>query len=133
MPTIDKFLGLWTLESGDYELGQPPQEGTYEISMLEDNKVNFAMNWTDQAGETHSMSYAEIADGEVHAYENQAIADEISLTLESDTVLNSVARKEGAVVLTAVRELVSDNKMKVVMSGMLPDGRPYHNIAFYKK
>lgn len=135
MPQIDKFLGKWTLEQdqSNYELGQPPQKGTYEISLLGDSKVQFGMNWTDQAGQTHSMSYAEVADGQVHAYDKQAIADEICLALESDTVLKSVAWKEGVVVLTAVRELLTDNKMKVVMSGTLPDGRQYSNVAFYKK
>lgn len=91
------------------------------------------MNWVDQAGQAHTMSYAEIADGRLHPYETPVIADEISLTLESDTCLQSIARKNGAVVLTAVRQLLTNDTMKVVMSGTLPDGRPYSNVSFYKR
>lgn len=135
MPTIEKFLGLWTLqpEQADYEIGNPPQEGTYEITLLEDNKVNFGMAWVDQAGQSHSQSYAEIADGRLHPHENSAVADEISLTLKSDTLLESVARKDGIDILTAERHLLADDQMKVIMSGPLPQGGRYQNISIYKK
>lgn len=134
MTKIDKFLGKWELVSdqSEYDLGTPPTAGTYEI-IQDGDQLTFNMAWIDAEGQDHQMAYSEICDGQFHPYANTEIADEICLTLQSDTVLASVAKKNDAVVLSAKRVLESDSDLKVIMSGPLPNGRIYHNIAFYKK
>ena len=134
MSGLEKFLGKWTLvpEKSDYGLGQPPQSGTYEI-VQEGERVSFLMDWIDHEGEHKTMSFSEVCDGKLHPYEGEGPVDQISLTLEGDSFLNSQARAGGAVVMDATRELLSETSMKVIMGGPLPDGTAYQNIAFYEK
>ncbi len=134
MSGIDNFLGKWSLvpEKSDYGLGAPPKQGTYEI-VQDGDTLTFLMDWIDQAGKHKSMSYSEICDGKLHPYTDSEMADQISLTLVSESILTSQARKGDMVVMDATRELLDKNLMKVTMSGPLPDGTHYQNIAFYEK
>ena len=134
MANIDKFLGKWELVAGQakYELGPPPSAGTYEI-IADGDRLIFKMAWTDGEGNDHEMAYSEVCDGEFHDYPSAEIADEICLSLKSDKLLESSAKKNGEIVLSAKRELVSDSDLKVTMSGSLPNGAVYSNVAMYKK
>ena len=133
MPTVDKFLGLWEFQPDEarYELGAPPRAGSYEI-IAAGAKLTFLMKWVDQAGEAHEMAYSEQCDGQVHAIEAPT-ADQMSLTLKSDTVLESVAFKDGVTVMTASRELLDGDTLEVIMGGPLPDGSHYRNRSIYKR
>ena len=134
MSVLDKFLGKWRLipERSDYGLGPPPRSGTYEI-VKEGDSITFLMDWIDHEGEHKTMSFSEVCDGELHPYEGEGPVDQISLSLEGDSFLNSQAIAGGGVVMDATRELLSDTLMKVIMGGPLPDGSTYRNIAFYEK
>ncbi len=134
MASIDKFLGKWELVAGrsEYELGSPPSSGTYEI-IMDGDKLIFRMEWSDSEGKDHEMEYSEVCDGEFHEYPNTEIADEICLSLKHDDLLESSAKKNGEIVLSAKRELISDSDLKVTMSGPLPNGTVYNNVAMYKK
>ncbi|MFK7803590.1 MAG: hypothetical protein AB8G95_18285 [Anaerolineae bacterium] len=134
MSRLEKFLGNWSLipEKSDYGLGQPPQQGTYEI-VADGKKVTFLMDWIDHEGEHKTMSFSEICDGQLHPYEAPGPVDQISLTLVDEANLNSLAKNGDVVVMNATRELLSEKLMKVTMSGPLPDGGDYRNIAFYEK
>lgn len=134
MKYIERFSGKWTLVSGKavYELGEPPQSGSYEI--IENNGVlTFKMAWVDSKGNSHALEYAEICDGEFHDYPVKEIADEIRLNLTNPDLLESTARKNGKTILSAKRELISYHQMKVTMSGLKPDGTAYDNVSWYAK
>jgi hypothetical protein len=131
MPQLESFLGLWELDAGrsHYEWGEPPASGTYEI-VADGDLLTFNMDWMDGAGEPHTLSYSERCDGQFHPYPVEAVADELCLRLTA-TALTSEARKGGQTVLSATRELVGDQQMKVSMSGQRPDGEPYANLSWY--
>ncbi|MCA9987278.1 MAG: GNAT family N-acetyltransferase [Anaerolineales bacterium] len=133
MPTVDRFLGLWEFQPDEarYDLGAPPRAGSYEI-IAEGEKLTFVMKWVDQAGESHEMAYSEQCDGQIHPIQAPT-ADQMSLTLKSDTVLESVAFKDGATVMTASRELLDEATLEVIMGGPLPDGSQYRNRSIYKR
>ena len=134
MVSIDKFLGKWELvaDASEYKLGSPPSSGTYEIIADGDN-LTFKIAWSDSEGNDHEMAYSEICDGEFHDYPFIEIADEICLSLKSDNLLESAAKKKGEIVLSAKRELISDSLLKVTMSGPLANSTVYSNVALYKK
>ncbi|HKJ28051.1 MAG TPA: hypothetical protein VJ965_10460 [Anaerolineales bacterium] len=132
MTGIENFLGKWMFipERAAYEFGPPPKSGTYEI--LQDGQtLMFNIAWVDDKGEAQAVSYAEVCDGEFHDYPVKQAADEICLSLKHAALLESEARKGGRVVLSAKRELVSEDEMKVTMSGDRPDGSPYRNVSWY--
>lgn len=134
MPKIDGFLGKWQMqpELSAYEVGEPPQSGTYEI-VQDGHKLTFIMDWVDAKDQAQHMAYSEICDGQFHPYTDAPIADEICLILKSDTVLESTARLASEVKLAATRTLVAGNKLKVTMSANLPDGTPFSNHSLYIK
>lgn len=131
---LNRFLGKWTLipEKCEYGVGEPPKQGTYEI-IAEDDQVTFLMDWIDHFGEHKTMSFSEVCDGQLHPYDGPGLVDQIILTLDGENVLSSVAKSGDVLVMNATRELKSDNLMRIVMSGPLPDGSEYQNIAFYEK
>lgn len=133
MAKIDGFLGKWQMlpEESDYAAGVPPKSGTYEI-LRNGDKLTFIMNWVSDTGKSQHMAYSEICDGQFHPYTDAPIADEICLTLQSDTILHSVARLNGKVALKAIRQLKA-NQLIVTMSANLPDGTPFENHSVYKK
>ncbi|MDX1417028.1 MAG: hypothetical protein R3293_22680 [Candidatus Promineifilaceae bacterium] len=134
MAKFDQFLGTWELlpEKSRYDEGFPPVKGTYGIS-ADGDRLTFEMAWTDVTGEAHQMAYSEICDGRFHPYADADIADEICLTLKSDALLESVAKKNGITVLIAQRILRTNTELQVIMSGPLPSGGAYRNVAYYKK
>ncbi|MEM8862715.1 MAG: hypothetical protein AAGD96_30770 [Chloroflexota bacterium] len=132
--TIEKYLGKWIMDTSrsNYQLGDPPQKGTYDI-IQEDDRLVFLMDWVDQAGDQKQMSFSEICDGEFHPYHNSPAVDEIQLQLMDGPILQSLAKKDGIIIMEAQRELLSEQLMKVTMGGPLPDGSSYQNISFYEK
>lgn len=134
MPKVDGFLGKWQMmpELSVYSPSEPPKSGSYEITR-DGEKLTFKMNWMSADGEEKSMTYSEICNGQFHPYTDSPIADEICLTLKSDSLLESVAKLAGEVKLTATRELTVDGFMKVTMSANLPDGTPFSHYSVYRK
>lgn len=134
MPKIEGFLGKWQMQPAlsNYELSEPPKSGTYEI-VQDGNKLAFIMDWVDAASEAQHMAYSEICDGQFHPYTDAPIADEICLTLKSDTQLESVAKLNGEVQLSAIRTIIDNHQLKVTMSAKTPDGKPFSNHSIYIK
>lgn len=132
--SLKKFLGKWTLipEKCSYQLGQPPQSATYEI-IQDGRQLSFLMDWVDHTGAHQQMSFSEICDGDFHPYEGIDTVDEIQLSLLEGPNLQSLAKKNGKIIMTASRQLISANLLKVTMGGPLPDGDAYTNISFYEK
>jgi len=134
MEIIDNFLGRWALlpEQANYEFGVSPFSGTYEI-IKEGETLTFNMDWVDSEGKAQSMSYSEICDGKFHEMKITSIADELCLSLKSSTILQSIAKKNDEVILSATRELITPNTLKVTMSGTLPEQGSYNNVSIYTK
>lgn len=130
--SIKNFLGKWELmpERSTYQQGTPPARGSYTIAQ-DGEKMTFTMEWTDSEGQDHNMAFAEVCDGEFHPMDSP-VADEMSLTLVSDTELNSDARKDGVHILAANRKLIAPNELEITQSGLLPSGEWFHNLSYYR-
>jgi len=134
MEELSGFLGVWHLipEKCNYELGEPPLQGSYEIQR-EGDKLIFIMNWTDHQNKNNHVEFTETCDGLFHELEDKTFADEICLLLRDDGVLASQAKKDGKLTLSATRELVSETELKVSMFGVTPAGGGFRNVSFYIK
>jgi hypothetical protein len=133
--SIQPFLGVWELDAGasTYERGAPPQSGTSHL-VQEGEQVAGVMDWTDAAGKDFHMIYYMTPDGTDHAYADSPAVDAIQTTLLDARTLETVSKKDGAIVATGRRELSADGKtMRVVQSGKTPDGAAFTNVALYLK
>lgn len=136
--SIEPFLGAWELAPAqcDYELGTPPQRGLYQL--LRENpaseEITVAMDWTDAAGQDFHMVYSMTPDGQEHAYAGSPAIDAVQTTLLDEHTLETLSKKNGAVLARGLRELSEDGKaMRVTQSGKTPDGTSYANVAIYWK
>lgn len=133
--SIEPFLGIWELDAAEsqYELGAPPSRGVYQL-IQESEQVAVVMDWTDAAGKDFHMIYHMTPDGMDHAYADSSAVDAIVTTLVDERTLETLSKKEGAIVARGLRELSEDGQtMRVTQSGKTPDGNAWTNIALYRK
>lgn len=137
--SIEPFLGIWELDAdaSEYELGAPPQSGTYQLvidSASEPGQIAVAMDWTDATGKDFHMVYFMTPDGQDHAYPNSPAVDAVATTLLDAQTLETVSKKDGQPVARGLRELSDDGKMmRITQSGKTPDGGSFKNVAIYLK
>jgi len=131
---ISRFLGVWHLipEQSAYEVGTPPLSGQYQI-VQNGIELTFTMMWVDEAGQEQATSHIERCDGRFYPYNNPAIADDRCLKLRHERLLESLVRKDGALVLATIRELLVDSRLKVTIAGVLESEQIYRNISFYRR
>jgi hypothetical protein len=128
------FLGTWELQPkmSEYEHGEPPQSNIYTIRLVGDRLV-FTIDGRLGNGTPLKVEFEGIPDGLDHKQEDQRVADTVA-TVHNPNELTTISKKNGAVLLTAHREMLPDGKtMKIVQSGTAPDGSPYRNTSYYKK
>lgn len=133
--SITPFLGIWAFDpaQSDYQLGAPPQQGTYQL-VPEGEQIAVAMDWTDAAGKDFHMVYFMIPDGQDHPYPDSPAVDAIQTTLLDARTLETLSKKDGKIVASGLRELADDGKtMRVIQSGVTPDGQTFANVALYHK
>jgi hypothetical protein len=133
--SIEPFLGTWILDAGvsDYELGAPPQQGTYQL-VPEGDQVAVVMDWTDAAGKDFHMVYYMTPDGVDHPYTDSPAVDAIVTTPVDARTLDTISKKDGNTVAVGRRELSEDGKtMRVIQSGKMPDGTSFSNVAIYRR
>lgn len=137
--SIEPFLGIWELDpdASDYELGVPPQSGTYQLvikAQAEAGQVAVAMDWTDATGKDFHMVYFMTPDGQDHPYADSPAVDVVATTLLDARTLDTVSKKDGQMVARGLRELSKDGKMmRITQGGKTPDGKSFKNVAIYLK
>lgn len=134
--TENPFIATWELDpaQSQYELGEPPANGTYRIEANADGSYTFHMAWMTQDGKEMSGQFSGVPDGELHPYDNPAIADAISLTRVDENTLDSASFKGGEQIAHASRALSDDQQMMTVtQSGTAPDGSTFSNVAVYRR
>ncbi len=134
-PIYSGFLGKWALdvESCDYEQGDAPLSGSYEISE-EGDRLTFRMQWVDAEGEPHDMSFGGIPDGEPVPFAGGDLADALSITAASSDRLNSSAFLKGTELMIATRSLSADGRtMHITQTVRLPDGSEPTNRSTYHR
>jgi hypothetical protein len=135
MTEHDPFLGIWQLvsEKSEYEMGDPPIDGTYTIEIQGDGYL-VTMQWKTHYGAWSEMSYTSTPDGQDYAYNDPNIADTISMTRIDFHTLDSDAKKGGHVTAYARRILSDDlSTMTVIQSGPHPKGGFFKNLSVYRR
>jgi hypothetical protein len=133
--SIEPFLGTWVLDPTEsrYEFGTPPQQGQYTLAYAK-GTLEVTMDWTDAAGKDFHMVYSAVPDGLDHPYSDSPTVDTICTTLVDARTLDTISKKDGAVLAHGRRILSEDgSRMTVVQSGNKPDGERYENFAVYIK
>ena len=136
--SIEPFLGAWELDPAQclYEMGAPPARGMYQLIREHpaSDDITVAMDWTDAAGQDFHMIYTMTPDGRDHAYADSAAVDAIQTTLLDARTLETLSKKDGAILARGLRELSDDGKaMRVIQTGKTPDGAEFANVALYWK
>jgi hypothetical protein len=131
----DVFPGIWQLkpELSAYEFGTPPAEGLYTIRAAGDVYL-FEIVWKTAEGQSFKAAFSGIPDGKQYPYEDQQVADALSMTRVDELTLDSETFKGGKRIAHALRELIEDGRvMRVTQSGRTPDGETYSNVSYYTR
>jgi hypothetical protein len=130
------FLGLWQLipESCQYEQGDPPASGSYQIAENKDGTLEFTATWVDAAGTSGSVSFSGFPDGTKMPFAAGELADALAIEAVSARELNSYAYLDGKELMVAQRQLdASRDAMRVTQVVRLPNGESPGNIAIYRR
>lgn len=132
---IAPFLGSWILDTdaSDYEQGDPAQSGSYRIE-ADDLGLTFHMRWIDSDDEEQAVSFTGQPGTKEIALGKSGLADALVLYLEKEGGLISEARRQGTVIMRAVRRL-SDNgaTLTIEQTVHLPDDTTLTNTMVYRR
>lgn len=134
-PVYADFLGTWDLipESCDYEQGEPPRAGTYEIE-AEGERLHFTIRWLDSVGESHTVAFSGVPDGRREPFAGGDLADELAVTARTSSELISSAYYRGVERMTAQRQLDETRQaMRLLQLVRLPDGTKLLNRSIYRR
>lgn len=132
MPSAEGFLGTWVLvpASCNFDLGAPPRDGRYRIERAGEG-LKVSMKWADHAGTVRANSFEAVPDGRL--YPGDGGIDALSMVLTEDDVLDTLAYRDGEVMMVTRRVLSQDQRtMTVLMSGRRADGSLWENRAVYR-
>ncbi|MGL6108358.1 hypothetical protein [Romboutsia sp.] len=136
MHKFQSFIGKWEMipRQNNYQIGAPPKEGTYIISLVEENTLRFDIDWTDENDQKHTMVYLSQVDGKIHEYENTDIIESVKTTLIANNKLESCTYKGSAKICYSMQESIENGeKLLVNQTGLLSDGGKFVNKSIYKK
>ena len=129
------FLGVWELDPAQslYELGQPPEQGTYDLQAVPDavGAVDVQMRWRTAKGAPGQMGYQFVADGLSHPMDNPAV-DATTTALLDDHTLVTAAYKAGRLMSYGTRELLPDQRtLYINQIAFGADGTWFNNRSVY--
>jgi Protein of unknown function (DUF2452) len=130
------FIGAWQLfpEKGSYENGERPVSGIYAIQATENKKaIQIQINWVSLENQAFSSAFEIIADGEIHPFENQDLADSATAHFKDALQFEIQFIKNRQCYLKVLHELMPNGYLKLEQSGHLKDGKPYKNTEFYHR
>jgi Protein of unknown function (DUF2452) len=130
------FLGSWQLfpEKGNYEHGERPKSGIYNLEAAAENKVlTITHNWTSIENNGYASRYAIIADGAIHECPRQDLADSVQLALIDSIQFNISFYKENQAILLVKHEILPNGYLKVHQEGRDPEGKLYTNTEIYHR
>jgi hypothetical protein len=130
------FLFSWQLfpEKGSYEHGERPKSGTYKITAGGDKSLLFVdMNWVTLENSAFSSSYKIEADGDMHDFEDNQIAEQASIQFIDSISFEIIFYKEGLQSLKLYHEIMPNGYLRITEDGLKNDGGTYKNIIYYHK
>ncbi|AXS42248.1 hypothetical protein [Breoghania sp. L-A4] len=132
---IAPFLGAWILdiEASDFEQGEPPLSGSYRIEAA-DFGLTFHMRWIDANGKEEAVSFTGMPGTRDERLKQSGLADALALYLETGGGLVSEARREGKVIMRAVRRLADNGATLIIEQTVhLPDDTSTTNTMVYRR
>jgi hypothetical protein len=130
------FLASWQLfpEKGSYESGERPRSGIYKIeSTSNKNELSFNHSWVTIENRAFASSYKVIADGQLHSFSDEELADEVQVSFIDSITFELHFYKSRQVVLHVVHEIMPNGYLKITQQGFHADGNPYTNAEVYHK
>ena len=130
------FLGSWQLfpEKGTYEYGERPKSGIYKIeSADEKNGLSISHNWITIENKGFNSQYKIIADGELHAFNDRLLADEVQVIFTDSITFEMHFYKAGQVILHVVHEIMPNGYLKTTQQGFRDNGTSYTNTEIYHR
>lgn len=132
-PADDPFFGTWELDpaSLDYQHGRPGRRATYIIEPTEAG-MQFHLDGDDPDGKRMTFTYGGPLDGREQPI--PATNAVLVLTRPSETVIESILKRNGKIADRWTRELLPDhNTIRIVQYGSTPDGREFRNTSLYRR
>ncbi len=130
------FLASWQLfpEKGTYDLGERPKSGIYKIIAVEGRKeLVISHSYVTLDNQAYHADYTVAADGQLHAFENKALAEQAQVLFPDSITLKIHFYRKGEAVLHIVHEIQPNGYLKVTQQGFSPEGQPYANTEIYHK
>jgi hypothetical protein len=130
------FLASWQLfpEKCNYNNGEVPKSGNYKIESVQNGTALLvSMNWVSRLNEAFFSSYTLCPDGQLHSYEQQDFADQISGQFVNASTLVVNFYKQESVVLKATHEILSNGYLRISQEGLHPDQSSFLNTDVYHK
>lgn len=130
------FLGQWQLfpEKGTYEIGERPKSGVCLISgKNESSIISIHTSWVTLDGQSFTFNYEFISDGEIHAFDNEEIADEIKVDSISSIRFETIFLKKGILCFQVVHELLPNGYLKITQKGFNSLQQTYTNTEIYHR
>ena len=136
MVQIYNFLGSWQLfpEKGNYENGQRPKSGIYKIESAEQSReITISHSWITLEDQGFNSQYKVIADGEIHSFNDQQLAEEVQVVLIDSICFEMHFYSSGRVILHVIHEIMPNGYLKITQQGFDQQGKSYTNSEFYHK
>jgi len=130
------FLASWQLfpEKGIYESGERPKSGIYKIEAPDGKKkLSISHNFVGLSNQAFTSQYNIIADGAIHPFSHQEIADHVQVNFEDSINFEIHFYRHGQVALHVVHEIMPNGYLKITQQGFRDDGVPYTNTEIYHK
>lgn len=130
------FIASWQLfpEKCTYEQGDRPKSGIYRIEgESEANKLTIFHNWVSLENQAFSAEYTVIADGDLHEFEDEAMADKVQVNFPDGIHFEVHFYRAGQVNLHVIHEIMPNGYLRVTSQGSTPEGKTYTNMEIYHK
>lgn len=130
------FIASWQLfpEKCSYEQGDRPKSGTYRIEgNAEKSELTISHNWVSLENQAFSAAYTVIADGDLHPFQDEAMADRVQVNFPDGIHFEVHFYRAGQINLHVIHEIMPNGYLRVTSQGSTPEGKTYTNMEIYHK
>ena len=129
-------MASWQLfpEKGTYESGDRPRSGIYKIEASQQrHQLSFNHSWVTLGDKAFTSAYEVVADGELHTFSDQQLADEVQVSFIDSITFELHFYKSRQVVMHVVHEIMPNGYLKITQQGFREDGTAFTNVEVYHK
>lgn len=130
------FAAAWQLfpEKGQYEQGDRPKSGTYTIEANhETHELTIHHNWVTLENEAYSSHYIIVADGALHPYVNNDVANQVQVHFIDSITFEIRFYQLDKITLHITHEIIPNGYLKISQQGFTENNTAYTNVEVYFK